>query len=119
MIRYRDGVAVLMALRQLHKHCLAVNAENARQEALRAADASAEAKRLARQGTAPAKSKSINPAGASVKTKQKQPSSSRAAPVASYQDRTTLCAYYNVMHAVGATSEDYRGGRVVLRFVIC
>jgi hypothetical protein len=104
VIRYKDGVAVLMALRQLHKHCFAVNAENARQEAVRAADASAEAKRPAGLGTAPAKSK---------------PSSSRAAPVASYQDRTTLTAYYNVMHAVGATSENYRGGRVVLRFVIC
>jgi hypothetical protein len=107
-----------MALRQLHKHCFAVNAENARQEAVRAAAASAEAKRPAGKGTALAKSKIINP-GASVKTKQKQPSSSRAAPVASYQDRTTLSAYYNVMHAVGATSENYRGGRVVLRFVIC
>ena len=104
-----------MALRQLHKRCLDVIAENARQEAERAADASAEAKRPARQGTAPAKSKNINP-GASVK---KQFSSPRAAHVASYQDRATLSAYYNVMHAVGATSEDYRGGRVVLRFVIC
>ena len=82
-----DGVAVLMALRQLRKHCLAVNAANAQPVPVPAA-ATRDAER-------------------------------QAAVLASVQHRATLSAYYNVMHAVGAASEVYRGGNVVLRSVVC